>query len=162
MASVASLAVIWAVTLSLEDSQKVINPPAVDLPIVAAKPVNWSHEHILVSVTTNDLQTSSDTGGQVRHSSFGSHAGTGECRVYVDDHLVDSDELADEAFWRLEGNIVHMPGGVEYVHDTPKRRLPVAFIRADKHAPWRCVAGAIYNIQAAGYPAVKFLTRPVA
>jgi biopolymer transport protein ExbD len=28
-------------------------------------------------------------------------------------------------------------------------------------APWRCVAGAIYNVQLAGYPTVGFISTPV-
>ena len=34
-------------------------------------------------------------------------------------------------------------------------------IRGDVNAPWRCVAGAIYNVQAAGYPTVGFISNPV-
>lgn len=95
------------------------------------------------------------------HSTFDLGGEGDECRIFVDDHVVGSDELYDEAFWRLEGNIEVMSGGAEPLYDAPKR-LPAAFIRADKHTPWRCVAGALYIIQAAGYPTVKFLTRPVA
>ena len=32
---------------------------------------------------------------------------------------------------------------------------------ADMNAPWRCVAGTIYNVQAAGYPTVGFISNPV-
>ena len=39
--------------------------------------------------------------------------------------------------------------------------IPQVHIRADKDTPWRCVAGAIYNIQAAGYPTVGFISNPV-
>jgi biopolymer transport protein ExbD len=39
--------------------------------------------------------------------------------------------------------------------------IPQVHIRGDVNAPWRCVAGAIYNVQAAGYPTVGFISNPV-
>ena len=39
--------------------------------------------------------------------------------------------------------------------------IPQVHIRADVNTPWRCVAGAIYNVQAAGYPTVGFISNPV-
>ena len=39
--------------------------------------------------------------------------------------------------------------------------IPQVHIRGDQNAPWRCVAGAIYNVQAAGYPVVGFISNPV-
>ena len=41
-------------------------------------------------------------------------------------------------------------------------QIPQVHIRADVNTPWRCVAGAIYNIQAAAYPTVGFISNPVA
>ncbi len=31
----------------------------------------------------------------------------------------------------------------------------------DVNAPWRCVAGAIYNVQISGYPTVGFISNPI-
>ena len=39
--------------------------------------------------------------------------------------------------------------------------IPQVHIRGDVNAPWRCVAGTIYNVQAAGYPTVGFISNPV-
>ena len=39
--------------------------------------------------------------------------------------------------------------------------IPQVHIRADVNTPWRCVAGAIYNVQIAGYPTVGFISNPV-
>ena len=40
-------------------------------------------------------------------------------------------------------------------------KIPQVHIRADVEAPWRCVAGAIYNVQISGYPTVGFISTPV-
>ena len=40
-------------------------------------------------------------------------------------------------------------------------KIPQVHIRGDVNAPWRCVAGAIYNVQMAGYPTVGFISNPV-
>ena len=40
-------------------------------------------------------------------------------------------------------------------------KIPQVHIRGDVNAPWQCVAGAIYNIQRAGYPIVGFISTPV-
>ena len=51
-------------------------------------------------------------------------------------------------------------GGVEAVMAQPDL-IPQVHVRADKAAPWRCVAGAIYNVQVAGFPTVGFISNPV-
>lgn len=155
MASVASLAVIWAVTLSLEDPLRVVEPPPVDLPLIATQPVDWSEDHLLVSVTTDDLLAT----GEKARTLYSTQAR--ECRVFIDDRLVSSEELYDQAFTRLDNIIQVHPGGAEEILAHPIV-IPTAFVRADRNTPWRCVAGAIYNIEAAGYAKVRFLTRPVA
>ena len=44
--------------------------------------------------------------------------------------------------------------------DDPER-IPQVHIRGDVNAPWQCVAGTIYNVQAAGYPTVGFISNKV-
>ena len=39
--------------------------------------------------------------------------------------------------------------------------IPQVHIRGDINAPWRCIAGAIYNVQISGYPTVGFISNPV-
>ena len=65
------------------------------------------------------------------------------------------------ALLQAEVNIVQAyPGGAEAIINDPEA-IPQVHIRADKEAPWRCVAGAIFNIQRAGYPTVGFISNPV-
>ena len=40
-------------------------------------------------------------------------------------------------------------------------KVPQVHIRGDVNAPWRCVAGTIYNVQVSGYPTVGFISTPV-
>ena len=51
-------------------------------------------------------------------------------------------------------------GGPEALRDNPEL-IPEVHIRGDVNAPWRCVAGAIYNVQISGYPTVGFISTPV-
>ena len=72
---------------------------------------------------------------------------------------VSSEELYDRAFNRLD-NIVQRAGGPEQIMNDPEK-IPQVHIRGDVNAPWQCVAGAIYNVQAAGYPTVGFISNPI-
>jgi len=112
-------------------------------------------ENLLLSVITTD-----PAGRSPGDAGFEGGTRSGECRVYFNNITpVDSDELRDLAFKRLD-NIVKREGGPEALRDNPDK-IPQVHIRADVDAPWRCVAGAIYNIQLAGYPTVGFISTPV-
>ena len=52
------------------------------------------------------------------------------------------------------------PANIEAIMQNPEM-IPQVHIRGDVNAPWRCIAGAIYNVQAAGYPTVGFISNPV-
>ncbi|WP_298306135.1 biopolymer transporter ExbD [uncultured Erythrobacter sp.] len=114
-------------------------------------------ENLQLTVSTTDAAGS--TASTIR-SGFTGATRSGECRVYFNNITpVTSEELYNQAFERLD-NIVQRAGGVEAIMEDPDA-IPQVHIRADKNAPWRCVAGAIYNIQAAGYPTVGFISNPV-
>ncbi len=114
-------------------------------------------ENLLITVTTTDVV--GNTAGTI-DSGFLGASRSGECRVYIGGTtLVSSTELYDQAFERLD-NIVQAAGGVDAIMAEPDL-IPQVHIRADVEAPWRCVAGTIYNVQAAGYPTVGFISNPV-
>jgi biopolymer transport protein ExbD len=114
-------------------------------------------ENLLLTITTTD--ETGRTPGLTRSGYLGASR-SGECRVYFNNTtLVDSQELYDQAFKRLD-LIVQRAGGIEAIMANPEE-IPQVHIRADQNAPWRCVAGAIYNVQAAGYPTVGFISNPV-
>ena len=114
-------------------------------------------ENLLLTVTTTD--EAGRTPGLTR-SGYTGAARNGQCRVYINNTtLVDSTELRDQAFKRLDA-IVQRAGGADAIMKNPDE-IPEVHIRADQNAPWRCIAGAISNVQSAGYPTVGFISNPV-
>jgi biopolymer transport protein ExbD len=112
-------------------------------------------ENLQLTVSTTDA-----AGRSAGEPGFDGAARTGECRVYFNNITpVSSEELYDQAFNRLD-SIVKQAGGAEAIMADPEK-IPQVHIRADQNAPWRCVAGTIYNVQAAGYPTVGFISNPV-
>lgn len=112
-------------------------------------------ENLLLTVTTSDAggRSAGDPG-------FEGASRNGECRIYFNNVTpVDSVELRDLAFKRLDG-IVKRAGGAEALKANPEK-VPQVHIRGDVEAPWRCVAGAVYNVQVSGYPTVGFISNPV-
>jgi biopolymer transport protein ExbD len=112
-------------------------------------------ENLQLTVSTTDA-----AGRSAGEPGFEGATRSGECRVYFNNITpVTSEELYDEAFKRLDA-IVQAAGGAEAIMADPEK-IPQVHIRADVNAPWRCVAGTIYNVQAAGYPTVGFISNPV-
>lgn len=125
------------------------------VPVMVSTESQDKVENLLLSVTTTDpAGLSPGEPGYEGASRFG------QCRVYFNNITpVTSEELYDQAFKRLDG-IVKREGGIEAIMRNPEK-IPQVLIRGDVNAPWSCVAGAIYNVQAAGYPTVGFISNPV-
>jgi biopolymer transport protein ExbD len=114
-------------------------------------------ENLLLTVTTTDEAGLSPS---LSDTAYSGASRNGECRVFFNNITpVDSTELYDQAFSRLD-NIVQRAGGAEALMADPEL-IPQVHIRADVNTPWRCVAGAIFNVQAAGYPTVGFISNKV-
>ena len=128
-----------------------------EIPIIETVESKDKVENLLLTVTTTD--EAGRTPSTVNTAYTGASR-DGECRVFINNTTpVDSQELYDQAFERLDA-IVQRAGGIEALVADPEAR-PQVHIRADVNTPWRCVAGAIYNVQAAGYPTVGFISNPV-
>jgi len=128
-----------------------------EIPIFESVESKDKVENLLLTVSTTD--TAGRT-ASTRPSGFAGANREGECRVYINNTTpVTNEELYDQAFQRLD-SIVQRAGGIEALVADPEQ-IPQVHIRADKNAPWRCVAGAIFNVQAAGYPTVGFISNPV-
>ena len=82
-------------------------------------------------------------------------APTGACEVYWNQTRVDSTELLDRAVAKLKLEI-EKQGGVS----APGLELPEAHIRGDVNTPYRCIGGAIYVMQRAGFAKVGFISEP--
>lgn len=128
-----------------------------EIPIIETQESEDKVENLLITVTTTDAE--GRTPRTIR-SGYTGATRDGECRVFFNNTtLVDSSDLFDAAFKRLD-NIVQANGGADAIREQPDL-IPQVHIRGDKEAPWRCVAGTIFNVQAAGYPTVAFISNPV-
>ncbi|WP_394269374.1 ExbD/TolR family protein [Qipengyuania sp.] len=125
------------------------------IPIIESTESKDKVENLLLTVSTTD-----EAGRSAGDPGFTGASRNGECRVYFNNITpVTSEELYDDAFERLD-SIVKRAGGAEQILEDPEK-IPQVHIRGDVQAPWQCVAGAIYNVQAAGYPTVGFISNPV-
>ncbi|WP_114522359.1 biopolymer transporter ExbD [Altererythrobacter sp. ZODW24] len=126
------------------------------IPIIESIESKDKVENLLITVSATDA-----AGNQPGDAGYEGATRQGECRVYYNNTtLVDSTQLREDAFKRLD-DIVTRAGGAEVIMENPEL-IPEVHIRGDVNAPWSCVAGAIYNVQAAGYPTVGFISNPVA
>ena len=138
-----------AVPVAIQTIQKL------KIPVMVSQESKDKVENLLITVSTTDA-----AGRSAGDPGFEGASRGGECRIYFNNITpVDSTELYDQAFKRLD-DIIKREGGAEVLRDTPEK-VPQVHVRADVEAPWRCVAGAIFNVQRAGYPTVGFISNPV-
>lgn len=138
-----------AVPIAIQTIQKL------KIPVFASVESKNKVENLLLTVSTTDA-----AGRSAGDPGFEGASINGQCRVYVNNITpANSTELRDFARVRLE-NIIKRAGGAEALKDNPEQ-IPEVHIRADQQAPWQCVAGAVANIQWAGYPTVGFISTPV-
>lgn len=138
-----------AVPIAIQTIQKL------HIPIMVSQESKDKVENLLLTVSTTDAagRSAGDPGFE------GANLG-GECRIYFNNITpVDSVELRDQAYKRLD-NIVKRAGGPEALRANPEL-VPQVHVRGDVNAPWRCIAGAIFNVQISGYPTVGFISTPV-
>jgi biopolymer transport protein ExbD len=138
-----------AVPIAIQTIQKL------HIPIMVSQESKDKVENLLLTVSTTDNGGRSAGDPGFEGASLG-----GECRVYFNNITpVDSTELQTLSYERLD-RIVKRAGGPEALRDNPEM-VPQVHIRGDREAPWRCIAGAVYNVQLAGYPTVGFISTPV-
>jgi biopolymer transport protein ExbD len=80
----------------------------------------------------------------------------GQCEVYWNLQKVNSEELLDRAVKKLEDQIEAV-GGVE---NLTEETMPEAHIRGDINTPYRCIGGAVFTMQRAGFARVGFISEP--
>lgn len=80
----------------------------------------------------------------------------GTCEVYWNMTKVDSQQLLDRAVAKLEETI-EAAGGVE---NLTEETMPEAHIRGDVDTPYRCIGGAIFTMQRAGFARIGFISEP--
>jgi biopolymer transport protein ExbD len=80
----------------------------------------------------------------------------GECEVYWGLVRVNSQELLDRAVKKLEAQ-VEAAGGADNITE---ENMPEAHIRGDINTPYRCIGGAVFTMQRAGFARVGFISEP--
>ena len=80
----------------------------------------------------------------------------GSCGVYWNETKMTGKELLDRAVAKLKADI-EKAGGIENVKIED---LPEVHLRGDIDTPYRCIGGAIFTMQLAGFPKVGFISRP--
>ena len=83
--------------------------------------------------------------------------GAGGCEIFWNITKVTSQELLDRAVAKLKLEIERQGGP-----NAPGVELPEAHIRGDVDTPYRCIGGAIFQMQQAGFAKVGFISEPPA
>ena len=78
------------------------------------------------------------------------------CEVYWGMTKIDSQTLLDRSVKSLEDAIAKV-GGAENLTD---ETMPEAHIRGDVNTPYKCIGGAIFTMQRAGFARVGFVSEP--
>ena len=112
----------------------VIQTVPVTLPKVAFEPTTTKPENVSLSIKASK---------------------TGACEVYWGMTKVGPSDLLNRAVAKLKHEIDRQGGP-----SAPGLELPEAHIRADINAPYRCVGGAIFTMQRAGFARVGFISNP--
>ena len=123
-----------------------------DLPVLPFEPTTTKRENVLLAVTTTDA-AGRDPGAE----GYSGATPGGQCRVYWNTTPMDSTELVERAVTQLEDQIESF-GGVENM--TPED-MPEVHIRGDINTPYKCIGGAIYTMQRAGFARVGFISTPI-
>ena len=80
----------------------------------------------------------------------------GTCEVYWNLTKVTNEQLLDLAVKKLEAQIKAV-GGVENVNE---ENMPEAHVRGDINTPYKCIGGAVFTMQRAGFARVGFISEP--
>ena len=112
----------------------VLQTMPVELPKVVYEPTETKPENVNLSVTPEN----------------------GECEVYWGVARVNSEQLYNRAVRELE-DLLERVGGVENVTE---ENMPEAHIRGDINTPYRCIGGAIFAMQRAGFLRIGFISEP--
>jgi len=80
----------------------------------------------------------------------------GACEVYWNLTPVTNEGLLERAVKQLEDQIEKV-GGVENITE---ENMPEVHIRGDVDTPYKCVGGAVFTMQRAGFARVGFISMP--
>jgi biopolymer transport protein ExbD len=124
------LLIIFLITVPVAIQSVDVTLPKVQYEVTTTKPENVS------------LSVKGDAGGG--------------CEVYWNLTKVNSQELLDRAVKKLEGDIARL-GGVD---NMTEENMPEVHIRGDVNTPYKCIGGAVFTMQRAGFSRVGFISEP--
>jgi biopolymer transport protein ExbD len=124
------LLIIFLITVPVVIQAVEVTLPKVQFEVTVTKP-----ENVLLSVRANSK---------------------GECEIYWQLKRVNSAQLLDMAVKKLEAEIKRQGGAQNVTQET----MPEAHIRGDINTPYRCIGGAIFTMQRAGFARVGFISEP--
>jgi biopolymer transport protein ExbD len=124
------LLIIFLITVPVVIQAVEVTLPKVQFEVTQTKP-----ENVLLSVRANSR---------------------GECEIYWQLKRVNSAQLLDMAVKKLEAEIKRQGGAQNVTQET----MPEAHIRGDINTPYRCIGGAIFTMQRAGFARVGFISEP--
>jgi biopolymer transport protein ExbD len=124
------LLIIFLITIPV-----VVQNVKLKLPDVRYDPTTTKPENVSLSITT-------DKGGN--------------CAIFWNLTKVTHQQLQDMAVAKLKAEIKRLGGPDKLTTDD----LPEAHIRGDVNTPYRCIGGAIYTMQIAGFAKVGFISEP--
>ncbi len=124
------LLIIFLITVPV-----VIQTVPVNLPKVKYEPTTTKPENVSLSVRNEP---------------------DGSCGVYWNLTKVNSEELLDRAVKKLEDQVKKV-GGVENITE---ENMPEAHIRGDVDTHYKCIGGAVFTMQRAGFARVGFISEP--
>jgi len=125
------LLIIFLITVPV-----VLQTVPVELPKVRFEPTVTKPENVNLSVRANE---------------------NGECEVYWGLRRMNSEQLLQRAADTLEAQVEAL-GGAENLTD---ETMPEVHIRGDVDTPYRCIGGAIFAMQRAGYARIGFISEPI-
>jgi biopolymer transport protein ExbD len=124
------LLIIFLITIPV-----VVQAVPVNLPKVQFEPTSTKPENVSLSVRGD---------------------AAGGCEVYWGLTRVNSEELLERAVKKLEDEIARQ-GGVENITE---ETMPEAHIRGDVNTPYKCIGGAVFTMQRAGFARIGFISEP--
>lgn len=111
----------------------VLQTVPLQLPDVSYDPTQSKPENVMLSIKSDDGQT---------------------CEVYWNMTPVTHDELLQRAVDKLKAEVARLG------NDITADDLPEVHIRGDINTPYKCIGGAIYTMQSAGFARVGFISQP--
>lgn len=112
----------------------VLQSVPVNLPKVEFKPTTTKPENVNLSIRSVDGQT---------------------CEVYWELTRVNAEDLLNRGVKALEDEVARQESLFGAVDE-----LPEVHIRGDVNTPYRCIGGAIFTMQRAGFARVGFISEP--